>query len=178
MTTPLPTFSGITEPGKHLTDHEAIADTIHRLTESVDSEDAAMFGSCVFDDTEWDVSGLTFLEKDYGVLRGIKEMVNWQMTGPAPVLSTHMVSNIRSHVATLDDGTRTASCTAYVLAQHLPQGTAHSKIASWDKDLFLAANRFTGELKWDGERWRFTRFALRTIWSVGDNDFIVKGRPE
>ncbi|EMD88509.1 hypothetical protein COCC4DRAFT_28635 [Bipolaris maydis ATCC 48331] len=178
MAFPLLSFSGITKPGSHLTDHEAIADTIHRLTESVDSEDAAMFKSCVYEDTEWDVSGLTFLGKDYGVLRGMKEMLNWQMTGPAPVLSTHMVNNVRSHMETLEDGTKTATATAYVLAQHLPQGTPHSKISSWDNDLFLAANRFTGELKWDGERWRFTRFALRTIWTVGDNRFVIRNRPE
>ena len=178
MTTLLPSFSGITQPGDHLTDHESIADTIHRLVESADSRDAAMFESCVYDYTEWDVSGLTFLKKDYGVLRGIQEMLHWQMTGPGPLFTTHMVNNVRSHMAILEDGTKTATCTAYVLAQHLPQDTPHSRVLSWDRDLFLVANRFTGELKWDGERWRFTRFALRTMWSVGDDSFIVAGRPK
>ncbi|ETS72880.1 hypothetical protein PFICI_15403 [Pestalotiopsis fici W106-1] len=171
-------FSGITSPGSHLTDHESVVDTIHRLTESVDSEDAPMFESAIYDDAEWDVSGLTFLGKNYGVLRGKEEMMHWQMTGPAPVLTTHMVSNARSHVTILKDGTKIATCTAYVLAQHLPRGTAHSKISTWDKDVFLTGNRLSGELKWDGERWRFMKLAIRCIWSVGDNDFIVAGRPK
>ncbi|KAF4339901.1 hypothetical protein FBEOM_6199 [Fusarium beomiforme] len=177
MASKLLSFSGITEPGAHLTEHEAIVDTIHRLTESVDAEDAALFDSAIYDDTTWDVSGLTFLGKDYGILRGKAELMHWQMTGPAPVLSTHMVSNVRSHVTVHDDGSKTATATAYVLAQHLPRGTPHSKISTWEKDIFLAGNRFTGELKWDGERWRFTHYAIRTIWSVGDNDFVVAARP-
>ncbi|EOA91115.1 uncharacterized protein SETTUDRAFT_36599 [Exserohilum turcica Et28A] len=174
----LPTYSGITKPATHLTEHEGIADDVHRITESVDAEDGAMFESCVFPDAEWDVSGLTFLEKDYGVLRGLKEMLHWQMTGPAPVLTTHMATSIRSHITILEDGTKTATCTANILAQHLPHGTPHDKISTWEKDVFLAGNRLSGELKWDGERWRFTRLCHKTIWSVGDNSFIVRGRPK
>ncbi|KDN64646.1 hypothetical protein CSUB01_04284 [Colletotrichum sublineola] len=145
---------------------------------SVDNSDAVLLDSAIYEDTEWDVGGLTFLEKNYGILRGKAEIAKWQMTGPAPVLSTHMVTNVRSHVTVHDDGSKTATATAFVLAQHLPEGTRHDKLSTWDKDLFLATNRLIGELKHDGERWRFTSFALRTIWSVGNNGFIVKARPQ
>ncbi|KAK1990867.1 hypothetical protein LX36DRAFT_737420 [Colletotrichum falcatum] len=178
MASKLPSFSGITEPGKHLTEHEAIVDTIHRLTESVDSEDPALLDSAIYEDTEWDVSGLSFLEKDYGILRGKAEMMKWQMTGPAPVLSTHMVSNVRTHVTMHDGGSKTATATAFVLAQHLPKGTPHDKISNWEKDIFLVANRLIAELKHDGERWRVSSWALRTIWTVGDSSFVVKARPQ
>ncbi|KAK2022291.1 hypothetical protein LX32DRAFT_630165 [Colletotrichum zoysiae] len=178
MASKLPSFSGITEPGKHLTEHEAIVDTIHRLTESVDSGDAALLDSAIYEDAEWDVSGITFLEKNYGILRGKADIMNWQMTGPAPVLSTHMVTNVRTHVTVHDDGSKTATATAFVLAQHLPEGTPHDKVSTWGKDLFFATNRFIAELKHDGERWRVSSWALRTIWSVGDTDFIIKARPQ
>lgn len=73
----------------------------------------------------------------------------------------------------LKEGNKTASATAYVLAQHCPPGRGNEP----DGPKFLAASRYFVDLVKDKDDglWKIGGLKLKIIWTQGDRS-VMPGR--
>jgi len=137
-----------------LKDQKEIIDALYRFGLGQDLRDRELFASAFAADAELDFrpaaikAGLPI-----PLMSGRDTIVDTIL--PAPIHTTHVVSNPRVDVAG-----DTGRLTAIVEAQHLPQAD-HSRH-------FLMKNLYAVELVRDGHRWVMRRLVIDNVWFTGD----------
>jgi hypothetical protein len=139
-----------------LTEREAIADAMYRVIIGFDKNDVPMFNSAFADN---DVV-LVFRGTK---IKGVDCIKAQLLDFVGPMVTTHMISNVR---VDLKEGAKTASLTAFALAQHCPPGRGEEM----DGPKYLAASEyFIDVLKDETDGiWKIKKWTAKLIWTQGD----------
>ena len=145
------------------TDREAIADTVYRFAQGIDSNDAPVFDSAFISDATICINGPT-----YKGLPAIRQNCFDIIT---KLDTLHQVTNIRINIA--DSGIK-ASLTAYCLSQHFRSGMG---MVSGQERLLAGTTYYAGLVK-DGSSglWKFEKLVLKSTWSEGNWDVITEAQ--
>lgn len=147
------------EIADEIKDRHEIIDALYRFGLGQDLRDTELFSSAFAPDAELDfrpAAGKT----GHGVplMTGRSSIVEAIL--PAPIDTTHVVTNCRTEV-----NGDTARLTAIVEAQHLPN-TDHSRH-------FLMKNLYDVDLVRDGRRWVVQRMRIDNVWYTGDPEILL-----
>ncbi len=154
-TTTTPIICGpATLPG--LTQHEAIADALHRCLAGIDSNDNALFESACLKD-EFKIS---FAES--------RTIPGWTATDDffkqvSAITTTHIASNVRVMIT---HGGEWASLAANAVAYHIQPGKAFT-----ERDTpYTAGCLYLMHLKWDKRDglWKIVTWNIWVLWTTGD----------
>jgi SnoaL-like domain len=149
-----------------LTPREAIADALYRAVIAFDRNDVAIFNSAFAGE---DVS----LGSEDRSITSLSDLRTLVLDHVGPMDTSHMISNIRiDH----KEGEKTASLTAYALAQHCPPGRGKEP----DGPKYLVAGEYSMELVRDeGDGlWKIKKWLLDVIWRQGDASVMQGLRTE
>ena len=150
---------------KGLTTREAIADSLYRGVQGIDTNDLPLFlSACI------PLKDFTFT-MDGAEMRGEEDIMDKIFNFVGPMDTTHTISNIRIDVDG-DDATE-ASMTAYAVAQHYRKGdgpdpSAERLMAGAMYDVALIKDKTDG-------LWKMTNWGLKLIWRDGNGE-VMSGR--
>lgn len=150
-----------------LSTREAITDALYRACIGLDRHDVSILDSAFAGE---DVS-IELRGDDTMTFDGLSNIHAQLLDHVGPMVTTHMVSNVRVDVT---EGADTASLTAYALGQHCPPGKGKEP----DAPKFLVCGEFWIDAvkdKGDG-LWKIKKWILDIIWRQGDAS--VMERPD
>lgn len=149
----------------NLTDREAAIDAIVRFVVSLDSGDADMCTSSLTHDAIMDLTPLSNIGMQRGVVEGRDTVVNTLMTAVGkPLDTTHSATNIRCSV----DGD-SADLTCCVLAQHFRRGEGPKPEF---REYYLMGIQYVATILRVEDLWRVSKLVLTPAWTVGNPDVM------
>lgn len=144
-----------------ITEREAVADALYRVVSAFDDNDVSLFNSAMCEDA-------VFKMGDH-VVNGREAMKTQFLDFVGPKDTTHMISNVR---VDLKPGAKTASLSAYALAQHCPPGQGCDPSSPY----YLSGSRYSLNVVKDEKEnlWKVKDWNMKITWLQGDASVLLR----